>query len=782
MDERATARQAADPHTMTTQCLHLSDPYSVLNLPYPSVHALGRPTAASHGHAEGRAQSDGNDDWIQQVRTAARMLAKTLHPDRLGRRASHSGADGASVEHGDGVKHAAGVTLRRGTGTVDNTCDDRGGTSGAPSDSQAALVQHSTLWVAPGTCDISRHGRSFAHVTAAAAMLVTPRTHTHVGEEKVATHDTDELDATMACAKRELTAAQAPLPCGEAAVWAMRARVCEILLEQEHTKLSAADPGRDCTLHDPSADPGDLAPHYRGEGTRRNRRKESKRARRRGTTDRGPASVFSKPRDKSIVTRHLHVANIGPRFGISPDEIARALRDVTDTASHVVVTAPGPSASHVFATFESTTMATKVCQRIDGRTPGAMPLLGRRVAVSYAEKQLPMVAVTATAEGAKGDGLAMSPAELLAAVRRAMAGTVDEEAGNLPEHRSVVTTVQCPLCSSSDAVFQAGRPFRMHLISPVHGLTGHDMASVMEAAELLAAHRQTDGTITEGASGTTALPEAGQEDLALGEPDWLTAARTGDCAALEQLRQAGTWDPETTTDRHGSTALHWAAGAGHVACIKWLVEVCNVPANQACTRGRADQRNALHWAARNGQTDACRWLVHGCGLDVDSPTVDGTTPFHWACWQRHFGCCRWLRDNGANVQAVNQFGCNAVHWAALSGNLQMCAWLYIVGVDLSLANTQGHTAVHKAAFNGHGKVVDWLVRHTRIDPGAPDAAGYTAAMIARERGHVQLATTLDTLSGRDENGQMTVTVAPDPTLQHAGPTGSLAPRRTKSKS
>jgi glutaminase len=32
-------------------------------------------------------------------------------------------------------------------------------------------------------------------------------------------------------------------------------------------------------------------------------------------------------------------------------------------------------------------------------------------------------------------------------------------------------------------------------------------------------------------------------------------------------------------DYDGRTALHLAAAEGHVACVKFLLEVCNVPVN-----------------------------------------------------------------------------------------------------------------------------------------------------------------------------------------------------------
>ncbi len=46
----------------------------------------------------------------------------------------------------------------------------------------------------------------------------------------------------------------------------------------------------------------------------------------------------------------------------------------------------------------------------------------------------------------------------------------------------------------------------------------------------------------------------------------IDAARTGDIKHLKQLLESG-W-PVSTPDKYGGTALHWAAGGGHLSCCK----------------------------------------------------------------------------------------------------------------------------------------------------------------------------------------------------------------------
>ncbi|CAK9106458.1 Protein VAPYRIN (MtVpy) (Protein HERMES), partial [Durusdinium trenchii] len=69
----------------------------------------------------------------------------------------------------------------------------------------------------------------------------------------------------------------------------------------------------------------------------------------------------------------------------------------------------------------------------------------------------------------------------------------------------------------------------------------------------------------------------------------LCAARDGDVKRLMIFLSQG-WDLQTR-DRHGSNALLWAAGGGHLELCRCLVE-----ARVDLQSRQKDHRNALHWA------------------------------------------------------------------------------------------------------------------------------------------------------------------------------------------
>lgn len=93
----------------------------------------------------------------------------------------------------------------------------------------------------------------------------------------------------------------------------------------------------------------------------------------------------------------------------------------------------------------------------------------------------------------------------------------------------------------------------------------------------------------------------------------LVAAQDGDLATLEQLLEAGALGPGIT-DALGAGLVHHAARAGHLACVKFLVQRAQLPGNQRAHNGATP----AHDAAATGSLAELCWLVRdgGCGLQV----------------------------------------------------------------------------------------------------------------------------------------------------------------------
>lgn len=93
----------------------------------------------------------------------------------------------------------------------------------------------------------------------------------------------------------------------------------------------------------------------------------------------------------------------------------------------------------------------------------------------------------------------------------------------------------------------------------------------------------------------------------------LAAAKDGDLATLEQLLEAGALGPGIT-DSLGAGLVHHATRAGHLACVKFLVQRAKLPGNQRAHNGATP----VHDAAATGSLAELCWLVRdgGCCLQV----------------------------------------------------------------------------------------------------------------------------------------------------------------------
>ena len=250
-------------------------------------------------------------------------------------------------------------------------------------------------------------------------------------------------------------------------------------------------------------------------------------------------------------------------------------------------------------------------------------------------------------------------------------------------------------------------------------------------------------------------------------------AAEGDLNGLKRLVEARRLNPMTNLDNNGASVLLWAAGGGQLNIVRYLVEECKCDPNQAQHQNQQrgfGGRTALHWAARKGHVHVVEYLLskvrdgssdgHGDGddetqaVDLEAQTADGTTALAWAAWQAHLSVLHILYQHGANVQTVNNYGCNAALWAAQGGptpavdravrNTQASLnngddkqtkssgeqrvvftlqWLDSVGCDLYQINHNGHGILHKAAQRNRIQVARWFLNKLHEDhPSILDAA------------------------------------------------------------
>jgi ankyrin repeat protein len=118
-----------------------------------------------------------------------------------------------------------------------------------------------------------------------------------------------------------------------------------------------------------------------------------------------------------------------------------------------------------------------------------------------------------------------------------------------------------------------------------------------------------------------------------------------------------------------------------------------------------DGFTALHFACYFGQADAARLLLEkGAKVDVVANNPTRVMPLHSAASARNLEAARLLLEHGAPANARQQAGFVPIHAAALNGDRDMDNLLLKHGADGSLANDQGKTPAMVAREKGHAEI------------------------------------------------------------------------------
>jgi len=163
----------------------------------------------------------------------------------------------------------------------------------------------------------------------------------------------------------------------------------------------------------------------------------------------------------------------------------------------------------------------------------------------------------------------------------------------------------------------------------------------------------------------------------------------------------------------------------------------------------ASKRKALDIfeATSLGRLDRLKECL-GDASSINTPSKDGFTALHFACFFGQPEAARQLIESGAAVDAVaaNPTQVMPLHSAASSRNLEAARRLLEHGAPVNARQQGGWVPIHAAAQNGDRLMVELLLKH-HADPRLANDEGKTPAMVAREKGHNEIAALLDGSSG-----------------------------------
>jgi ankyrin repeat protein len=149
-------------------------------------------------------------------------------------------------------------------------------------------------------------------------------------------------------------------------------------------------------------------------------------------------------------------------------------------------------------------------------------------------------------------------------------------------------------------------------------------------------------------------------------------------------------------------------------------------------------------AAALGRLDRLKQCLRGARSAINSCSKDGFTALHFACFFGQPDAARLLLEHGAAVDAVaaNPTQVMPLHSAASSRNLEAARLLLERGAPVNARQQAGWVPIHAAAQNGDRPMVELLLQHG-ADRKLVNDQGKTSAMVAREKGHAEIATRLE---------------------------------------
>jgi ankyrin repeat protein len=145
-----------------------------------------------------------------------------------------------------------------------------------------------------------------------------------------------------------------------------------------------------------------------------------------------------------------------------------------------------------------------------------------------------------------------------------------------------------------------------------------------------------------------------------------------------------------------------------------------------------------------GRLDRLKQSLRDDASAINSRSKDGFTALHFACFFGQPDAARLLIESGAAVDAVaaNPTRVMPLHSAASARNLEAARLLLEHGAPVNARQQRGWVPIHAAAQNGDRPMVELLLKH-RADPTLAHDEGKTSAMVAREKGHPEIAALLE---------------------------------------
>jgi len=154
----------------------------------------------------------------------------------------------------------------------------------------------------------------------------------------------------------------------------------------------------------------------------------------------------------------------------------------------------------------------------------------------------------------------------------------------------------------------------------------------------------------------------------------------------------------------------------------------------------------LFEASALGRVGDLRSMLEKDPASVNSTSADGFFPLGLAAFFAHSDAVKYLLERGADVnQYAKSPHVQALHAAAAGRCLECVRALLEKGADPNAPQDAGFRALHEAASSNDRAMAELLIKKGAT-PDVKEDKGRTGADLARERGHLEMAAWLESLS------------------------------------
>ena len=229
--------------------------------------------------------------------------------------------------------------------------------------------------------------------------------------------------------------------------------------------------------------------------------------------------------------------------------------------------------------------------------------------------------------------------------------------------------------------------------------------------------------------------EAGHLACVRALASWMRQTAADGPPALPDAAAAASSPPQQRSldapDQNGHTPVQLAAQQGHHECVAVLLD-------DASGSGEARRSGALHLAAARGLGEVTRLLLApgARGRAGPAPAArdgDGWAPLHHAAAGGHAEVVQALLGAGSDPDDAASDGDAPLHKATAGGHLAAVRLLLAARASLDMRSTTGATPLYNAASKGHTVVARALAEAGAVID-APTTNGCTPLYIAAHNG------------------------------------------------